>query len=288
MRKTEEIPVIWLQAASCSGCSVSILNSVNPTVANLLLDEVLPGRHISLMFQATVMGGTGEPVLEILEAAERDLKGQFILLVEGSVPTASGGAFGTLGDVPMRDRVLALGRVAQAVIALGTCASFGGMFAAPPNPAGCASVGDVLKSEGIGTPLVNVPGCPPHPAWFVGTVATILLGGLGGLDLDEYSRPKAFYGPLVHENCPRRASFDEGKFAQYLSDEGCLYELGCKGTVTHSDCSLRRWNNSTNWVIGSGAPCNGCVEPDFPDLAESFYGRIQEEPLLATRQEAKR
>jgi hydrogenase small subunit len=288
MRKTEETPVIWLQAASCSGCSVSVLNSVDPTIANLLLDEVLPGQHISLMFQATVMGGAGEPVLEILESAERDLRGQFILLVEGSVPTARNGVFGTLGDVPMRDRVLALGGAAQAVIALGTCASFGGMFAAPPNPAGCAGVANVLESEGIAIPLVNIPGCPPHPAWFVGTVATILHGGLGGLDLDEYRRPKAFYGSLVHENCPRRASFDEGKFARYLSDEGCLYELGCKGTVTHSDCSLRRWNNSTNWVIGSGAPCNGCVEPDFPDLAESFYGRIQEEPLLATRQEAKR
>lgn len=286
MQKTEEIPVIWLQAATCSGCSVSILNSVNPAISNLLLDEVLPGKHINLRFQATVMADAGEPVLEVLEEAECQLKGQYVLLVEGSVPTAKAGAYGTIGERPMLERVVSLGRSAQAVIALGTCASFGGIFSADPNPSGCSSVGDIFASEGIDTPLVNIPGCPPHPDWFVGTVATVLLVGLAGLELDEYRRPRLFYGKLVHENCPRRAYFDEGKFAKHLSDEGCLYELGCKGTITHADCSLRRWNNGTNWVIGSGAPCNGCVEPDFPDLVSPFYEKIPEEILFAAQQEA--
>jgi len=287
MQKTEEIPVIWLQASTCSGCSVSILNSVNPTISNLLLDEVLPGKHINLRFQSTVMAGAGELVLEVLEETQQNLKGQFVLLVEGSVPTAKAGVYGTIGERPMLERVVSLGRSAQAVIALGTCASFGGIFSADPNPSGCGSVGDIFASEGIDTPLVNIPGCPPHPDWFVGTVATILLAGLPGLELDEYRRPKLFYGKLIHENCPRRAYFDEGKFAKHLSDEGCLYELGCKGTITHADCSLRRWNNGTNWVIGSGAPCNGCVEPDFPDLVSPFYEKIPEEVLFAAQQEAQ-
>lgn len=286
MQRCEEIPVIWLQAATCSGCSVSVLNSVNPTISNLLLDEVLPGKHINLRFQATVMAGAGEPVLEVLEAAQRDLKGQYVLVVEGCIPTANNGKFGTIGETPIVERVTSLGKAAQAVIALGTCASFGGIFSAQPNPSGGKGVGELFDAKEIDTPLVNVPGCPPHPDWFVGTIATILLAGLAGLDLDEYRRPKLFYGKLIHENCPRRAYFDEGKYAKHLGDEGCLYELGCKGTITHADCSLRRWNNGTNWVIGSGAPCNGCVEPDFPDLVSPFYEKIPEEVLFAVEEEA--
>lgn len=284
MGKTEEIPVIWLQAATCSGCSVSVLNSVSPQIAELLLDEVIPGRHINLRFQATVMAGAGEPVIRVLEEAEHDLKGQFILVVEGAVPTAEEGFYGTLGEEPMVERVESLGRAAQAVIALGTCAAFGGIFAASPNPAGCVGVGRLLEERGIETPLINVPGCPPHPDWFVGTVATILLAGLEGVELDEYHRPKPFYGKLIHENCPRRAYFDEGKFAKHLSDEGCLYELGCKGPITHADCPLRLWNNGTNWVIGCGAPCMGCVEPGFPDLVSPFYEKTAETALFGPKE----
>jgi len=135
-------------------------------------------------------------------------------------------------------------------------------------------------------PVINVPGCPPHPDWFIGTIESILVGGLDAVHVDDEGRPKRFFGQLIHENCPRRAYFDEGKFAKHLSDEGCLYELGCKGTITHADCALRRWNNGTNWVIGSGAPCNGCVEPGFPDLISPFYQRLPEEALLMPRKES--
>jgi hydrogenase small subunit len=138
----------------------------------------------------------------------------------------------------------------------------------------------VLSAEGIKTPLVNVPGCPAHPDWIVGTIASLLLQGLPGEDaLDEYLRPKAFYGQLIHENCPRRAYFDEGKFAEKLSDPYCLYELGCKGPVTHADCPTRLWNNGVNWCVGSGAPCIGCVEPTFPDVVAPIYEKITDEAL---------
>lgn len=274
--KTAEVPVIWLQAASCSGCSVSVLNSGHPKIAELLLEELVPGRHINLRFQATVMAGAGEPALRVLEEAEEALKGHFILVVEGAIPTAEGGFYGTLGEEPLAARAASLGRAAQAALALGTCAAFGGIFAAAPNPTGCVGVGELFKKEGIEVPLINLPGCPPHPDWFVGTVVGLLISGLEGLKLDEYRRPKLFYGKLIHENCPRRADFDEGKFAKHLSDEGCLYELGCKGPLTHADCPLRLWNSGTNWVIGCGAPCNGCVEPGFPDLVSPFYEKLQE------------
>jgi hydrogenase small subunit len=163
----------------------------------------------------------------------------------------------------------------MAVIALGTCAAFGGIPAAAPNPTGARPVKEFLDSKGISKPLVNIPGCPPHPDWFTGTVAGIILNGLPTADdLDDLLRPKAFYGKLIHENCPRRAYFDEGKFAKNPGDEGCLYGLGCKGPITYADCPLRRWNNGTNWVIGAGAPCNGCTQPEFPDGTAPFYEKL--------------
>jgi len=286
MPETREIPVVWIQAATCSGCSVSVLNSAAPKITDVLLSEVIPGRHVNLRFQATVMAGSGEPVVEVLDAAAKGDPGSYVLVVEGSIPTRDGGVYGTLGEEPMVDRVVALAKNAMAIVGLGTCASFGGIFAADPNPGGCVSVGALLKEKGIDAPLINVPGCPPHPDWFIGTIATILVGGLSAVEVDELGRPTRFFGRLIHENCPRRAYFDEGKFAQHLSDEGCLYELGCKGTIAHADCPLRRWNNGTNWVIGSGAPCNGCVEPEFPDLISPFYERLPEEALLVPRKES--
>ncbi len=280
MAETREIPVVWIQAASCSGCSVSVLNSAAPKITDLLLSEVIPGRHINLRFQSTVMAGSGEPAIAVLERARNEAPGSFVLVVEGSIPTRHGGVYGTLGDEPMAERVLDAARAAMAVLALGTCASFGGIFAAEPNPGGCVSAGALLREHGVDVPLINIPGCPPHPDWFTGTVVAILRDGLSAVNVDALGRPTRFFGQLIHENCPRRADFDEGKFAGQLGDEGCLYELGCKGTVTHADCPLRRWNNGINWVIGSGAPCNGCVEPEFPDLISPFYERLPEEALL--------
>ncbi len=283
MATTHEIPVVWYQASTCSGCSVSVLNASAPKITDLLLSEVIPGRHVNLRFHSTVMAGAGEPVVEILDSISKEQPGAYLLVVEGSIPTVDGGVYGTLGERPMAERFLTLARDAQAIIALGTCASFGGMFAAAPNPGGCVSAGSLLKEREIDVPVINVPGCPPHPDWFIGTVAMILVGGLSAVEVDDIGRPTRFFGRLIHENCPRRAYFDEGKFASHLSDEGCLYELGCKGTITHADCPLRRWNAGTNWVIGSGAPCNGCTEPDFPDLISPFYVPIPEEALLVPK-----
>ena len=277
--------MIWLQTSTCSGCSVSVLNSASPRITDLLLREVIPGKHVHLRFHSTLMAGTGESALEVLEESKAE-EGSYLLIVEGSVPTKDGGIYGTLREVPMVDLVAEMARSAMAVIALGTCASFGGIFASSPNPTGCVSAGALLKEKGIEVPMINIPGCPPHPDWFVGTVEAILVGGLSAVGLDDIGRPTRFFGQLIHENCPRRAYFDEGKFAAHLSDQGCLYELGCKGTITHSDCPLRRWNSSGNWVIGSGAPCNGCTEPDFPNLITPFYERIPEEALLVPRKES--
>lgn len=281
----KEIPVIWLQGAACTGCTISLLNSASPTIKNILVDQVLPGVHINLRFHATIMAGSGEPVIKVMEGTAEEKKGEYVLVAEGAIPTADDGVYGAIGErggrpVEMRQRVEELAQGALAVLAVGTCASFGGIPAAAPNPTGCKPVRQILEEKGINKPLVNIPGCPPHPDWIVGTIASILLNGLPKAeDLDDNLRPLAFYGKLIHENCPRRAYFDEGKFAKKPGDEGCLYELGCKGPITYADCPLRRWNSGTNWVIGAGAPCNGCTQPEFPDLTSPFYQKLADVEL---------
>ncbi|MDY6835972.1 MAG: hydrogenase small subunit [Chloroflexota bacterium] len=283
--RTAEYPVIWIQCATCTGCSVSVLNSVSPTIKNVLVDEVIPGKHVNVRYQATIMGGQGAAAIEEMEKTAAGNKGGYVLVVEGAIPTAGNGSYGSLGEkngrpVSQAKRVESLAKDALAVIALGTCAAFGGIAAGDPNPSRCVGVGELLQKTGVKTPLVNVPGCAPHPDWFVGTVARLLIQGLPKPeDLDEYQRPRAFYGTLIHENCPRRAYFDEGKFARKFGEAGCLNELGCKGPVTHADCPLRMWNHGTNWCIGAGSPCIGCCEAGFPDLVAPFYHKMTEAML---------
>jgi hydrogenase small subunit len=285
MVKTLEYPVIWLQGATCTGCPVSVLNSVSPAINNVLVDEVIPGKHLSLKYLATVMAGTGEQVIKAMEDAMKQYKGGYLLVAEGAIPMRSNGRYCSLGErdgapVPIAERAAELGADALAVIALGTCASYGGIAAGAPNFSESISVGALFQAKGIKTPLINVPGCPPHPDWFIGTVASVLIGGLPKPeDLDEFGRPRAFYGKLIHETCPRRAYYDEKKFAKKLSDEGCLYELGCKGPVTHADCPTRQWNGGISWCIGSGAVCIGCCSPGFPDLVSPMYEKAPDVSL---------
>ena len=127
--------------------------------------------------------------------------------------------------------------------------------------------------------VVNIPGWPMYPDWFVGTISVILFSGADALELDKLGRPTLFYGELIHENCPRRADFDKGKFAQKLGEPGCLYMLGCKGHYTYADCPLRQWNNGVNWCVKAGSPCLGCVEPEFPDGTSPMYEKITFEDL---------
>ena len=283
--EVNEIPVIWYQAASCSGDSVSLLNAVDPNIRNVLLDELLPGCHVNLLFQMTVMAGQGDAVIQVLEDAASERKGGYLLVVEGSIPTAEGGRVGMLGEhgdtpVMMADAVAELAASAMAGVALGTCAAYGGILAGEPNPTGAMGLAAFLAQRGIELPVINVPGCPANPDWFIGTVAHFIMNnGFQPEELDEVGRPLLFFGKLIHETCPRRPDFDAGKFARKLGDPGCLYELGCKGPVTYADCPLRGFNARTNWCINAGSPCHGCVEPEFPDKLSPLYCKFTHERL---------
>jgi hydrogenase small subunit len=250
----QEIPVLWLAASSCTGCSVSLLNSASPSIKNVLVDEVIPGVHINLRFHQTVMAGSGEQAIQVLEDTRKEKKGGYVLVVDGSIPSGDTVGYCVMGErdgkpVNLEERFVELAQDALVILAVGTCSSFGGIPAAAPNPSNARPLSEILKEKGIPT----------------------------AADLDDNLRPLAYYGKLIHENCPRRAYFDEGKFAKKPGDEGCLFELGCKGPITYADCPTRRWNNGTNWVIGAGSPCHGCTQPEFPNLP--MYQKLEDVEL---------
>ncbi|MCL2766219.1 MAG: hydrogenase small subunit [Peptococcaceae bacterium] len=258
-------PVIWLQAASCTGCSISCLNTVEPDIGAVLLDV------ISMRYHPNIMAGQGELCGEIIDDVANSHHGKFVLVVEGGIPLKENGGYCTImekghKELTVLEAVRTLSMSAAAVIAAGNCASFGGIPAAAPNPTGVVPVSEVVKRA----PVINLSLCPLHPDHLLGTIVHLLQYGLP--DLDRYKRPKMFYPGPIHDSCPRREDFHNNVFAQFIGDDGCLAMLGCKGFIATSDCSKRLWNNSTNWCIDAGAPCHACSEPIYPDGCSPFYG----------------
>ncbi|MCG8568193.1 MAG: hydrogenase small subunit [Desulfobacterales bacterium] len=261
-------PVLWIQGQGCTGCSVSLLNSSEPSIADVLL------KVISLQFHPSVMASEGEISMENLYAVAKEYKGRFSLVVEGAIPVAEDGKYCIVGEMghkelSMVDLVNDLGPMAGSTLAVGTCACYGGIPAAEGNVTGATGVMDFYKSEGIKTPVVNIPGCPPHPDWIVGSIAHLLTQGIPELDGD--GRPVLFFGENIHENCPRVEEYDESYHAANLSDpKGCRMDLGCKGPDVYADCYKRKWNGGMNWCVDNSV-CIGCVEPGFPDEFSPFY-----------------
>ncbi|WP_300458692.1 NiFeSe hydrogenase small subunit [Desulfobacula sp.] len=264
----ETHPVLWIQGQSCTGCSVSLLNSVDPSIADILL------KVISLQFHPTIMAAEGGVAMENLFKIAEAYNGKFSLVVEGAIPVAADGKFCIVGEfnhqeMTMVDLVKDLGKKAGSVLAVGACAAYGGIPAAEGNVTGATGVMDFFKLYGIQTPVVNIPGCPPHPDWIVGSIAHLLTKGLP--ELDDDGRPVIFYGNNIHDNCPHVEEYDAGEMAMTLSDaKGCRMDLGCKGPDTYADCYKRKWNSGMNWCVDN-AVCIGCVEPGFPDASSPFY-----------------
>jgi hydrogenase small subunit len=239
---------------------------VHPSIAEVLL------KIISLKFHQTVMAASGQKAYDYLWETAAKNYGKYFLVAEGAISTAFGGRCCLSGEregkeVAFTDLTMYLGKGAAAVLALGQC-GLGGIPAAQPNPTAVKSVRDFLKDNKINTPVINIPGCPPHPDWMVGTIAHALMFGIPELDSD--GRPKMFYGTLVHDNCPYRSYYDEKKFAKFFGDEGCRVELGCKGPESHADCWKRGWNSNVNWCVHNSL-CFGCTEPGWPDNFSPFY-----------------
>jgi len=247
-------PVIWLHGQECTGCTESLLRTSHPSLEHLILDL------ISLDYHETLNVGAGHQAEAALEKSVKENAGKFIMVVEGSVPVKDGGKYCMIGGRPFTDIVKETAAKAAAVVAIGSCASWGGVQSSDPNPTGATGIPEFLK----GTTVVSIPGCPPNAYNFLSTVLYFLtFKKLPALD--ELGRPKFAYGRLIHENCERRPHFDAGRFAEQFGDEGhlegyCLYKLGCKGPITHNNCSALHYCDVGVWPVNTGRPCFGCSE----------------------------
>lgn len=265
------IPVVWLHFQECTCCSESFLRSSHPVVADILLDK------ISLDYTETLQAAAGHQAEEILHDTITKYRGEYLMLVEGSVPLGADGCYCVVGGKSALDTVKEVAAGAKAIIAWGNCACSGCVQAANPNPTRATPIHAIIKDK----PIVNVQGCPP--------IAEVMAGVLVHLltfdripQLDALGRPKAFYARRVHDTCSRRANYDAGLFVETFDDESarkgfCLYKVGCKGPTTYNSCAGMKWNNGTSFPIQSGHPCIGCSEANFWDNGP-FYQRLPNFP----------
>ncbi|SMP74136.1 hydrogenase small subunit [Desulfonatronum lacustre] len=258
--------VVYFHFAECTGCSMAVVRTVNPYIDELILDT------ISLDYHETLMAAAGDSAEAALEQAITSPHG-FIAVVEGAIPTKDNGVYGMVGGHTMLDMAKKYLPKAQAVIAIGACATFGGVQAADPNPTQAMGVNELMEHLGLPTRAINIAGCPPSPYNFVGTVVHLLTKGMP--ELDRLNRPKMFYGESVHELCERLDHFFNYEFAPSFDSEEarkgwCLYEVGCKGPDTYNNCPKVKFNE-TNWPVQAGHPCIGCSEPKFWDQLSPFY-----------------
>ncbi|MDH5324664.1 MAG: hydrogenase small subunit [Gammaproteobacteria bacterium] len=262
--QTRRPSVIWLSFQECTGCTESLTRSNKPSVENLILNAV------SLDYHHTLQAAAGTAAEQARTKAMAEAYGKYLLIVDGAIPTKDGGVYSTIAGITNMQMLSEVAAGAAAIVAVGTCAAFGGLPHASPNPTGAVPVTHLVKNK----PIINVPGCPPIPVVITGVLAHYLTFGTIP-PLDKLHRPISFYGDTIHDRCYRRPFYDQGKFAKTFDDEGarkgwCLYELGCRGPVTHNACATSKWNNGVSFPIQSGHPCLGCSEPDFWDMGR-FY-----------------
>lgn len=249
-------PVIWIGAQECTGCTESLLRATHPTIENLLLDVV------SMEYHEVLSAAFGEQAEENKHRAIEQYKGKYVLVVDGSIPMKDGGVYCMVAGKPIVEHIRNAAEHAAAVIAIGSCAAWGGVAASGPNPTGAVSLQEILP----GKTVINIPGCPPNPHNFLATVAHIITYQRPP-KLDAKNRPDFAYARLIHENCERRPHFDAGRFAKQFGDDGhrqgwCLYHLGCKGPETYGNCSTLEFCDVGGgiWPVGIGHPCYGCNE----------------------------
>jgi hydrogenase small subunit len=262
--------LVWLEFQDCAGNSESFLRASRPSAADVILET------LSLDYHETLMAAAGHQAEENLHRVVTELGGQYIAVVEGSIPTAANGAYCTIGGKSALQIAQEVCSNAAGTIAIGTCAAYGGLPAAAPNPTGALGVSDAVPGL---TNLVNLPACPANAENLTALVVYYLTYSKFP-PLDRVGRPLFAYGKTIHDNCERRAHYDGGQYVENWGDAGhrhgyCLYKVGCKGPVTYQNCPTVRWNEGTNWPIGCGHPCVGCAEPQFWDRMTPFYEHLE-------------
>lgn len=271
-------PLVWLSFQACTGCTESLCRATAPSLEHLIFDL------LSLDYHHTLQAAAGSAAEAAREATLRAHKGHVLLVVDGSLATACDGACSTLAGEDSLSLLRRCLEAAEAVVALGSCAAFGGLAAAAPNPTGALGVAEAMRQGLVpARPLLNLPGCPPLPEAIAGVLA-YRVAFADFPERDAFGRPLAFYAETVHERCSRRGHFQAGRFAKRFDDAGaragwCLLELGCKGPVTRNACASLRWNGVGN-PMESGHPCLGCAEPGFWDRG-GFYRPLADAVLDA-------
>jgi hydrogenase small subunit len=272
--ETKPKPVlIWLEFQDCAGNTESFLRAGRPSVADIVLDV------LSIDYHETIMAAAGHHAEEARQQSIEANRGSYIAVVEGSIPTGANGAYCTIGGRSALDIAREVCGGAMATIAMGSCATFGGLPAAAPNPTGALGVADAVP--GVRN-LINLSACPANAENMTAVIVHFLTFGAWPAT-DHLRRPLFAYGKSIHDGCERRAHYDAGQYVEEWGDEGhrrgyCLYKVGCKGPVTFQNCPEVRWNDGTNWPIGCGHPCIGCSEPDFWDKMTPFYQHLDGVP----------
>ena len=267
MENKPRTPVLWLHGLECTCCSESFIRSAHPLAKDVVLSM------ISLGYDDLLMAAAGHQAEAALDEVIEKYKGQYILAVEGNPPLNEDGMYCIQGGKPFVEKLRRVAKDCKAIISWGSCASWGCVQAAHPNPTRATPVHKVILDK----PIIKVPGCPPIAEVMTGVI-TYMLTFDRIPELDRQGRPKMFYSQRIHDKCYRRPHFDAGQFVESFDDENarkgyCLYKVGCKGPTTYNACSTVRWNDGTSWPVQSGHGCLGCSEEGFWDKG-SFYDRL--------------
>ncbi len=277
--KVQRPTLVWLNFQDCTGDTEALLRSANPTVGELVLDI------LSVDYHETIMAAAGHQAEAALETTVKDFRGKYLCVVEGSIPLKDGGVYGCIGGKSFQQIAKHVCGNAAATIAVGTCAAYGGIAAAVPNPSGAVGVKEAVP----GITVLNLPGCPCNADNLTSVVVYYLtFGKLPAMD--SHGRPLFAYGKRIHDNCERRPHFDAGQYVEKWGDDAhrrghCLYKMGCKGPATFHNCPTQRFNEKCSWPVASGHGCVGCSEPQFWDTSP-LYRRLPNVPGFGIEQSA--
>lgn len=277
--------LLWLQGGACSGNTMSFLNAEEPSACDLVTDF-----GINILWHPSLGMELGEELQQLLESCLSGETKLDIFVFEGTVINAPNGTgnWNRFAGKPMRDWVKSLSAVADFVVAVGDCATYGGIPATAPNPTDSQGLQFLKTNKGgflggqfsskANLPVINIPGCPAHPDWVTQILVAIATGRANDIQLDELHRPKTFFNTFAQTGCTRNLHFSYKVSAtEFGQRKGCLfYDLGCRGPMTKASCNRILWNRQSS-KPRSGMPCIGCTEPEFPhfDLAPGTVFRTQ-------------
>ncbi len=271
--------ILWLQAAGCGGCTMSLLCAESPGVLDLF-----EGAGLEFLWHPSLSEATGAEVRALLERVETGELPLDILCVEGAVLTGPKGTgrYQMLAGTgrSLLDWVRSLAPRAAHVVAVGTCAAYGGVSSAGENLTDAMGLqceghhrGGILGEafrDPSGLPVVNIAGCPTHPDWVTETLMMLAAGELRADALDALGRPRFYADTLIHHGCPKNEFYEYKASAEHLSEIGCMMEhLGCIGTQAVGDCNIRGWNGGES-CTRAGYPCIACTAPEFEEPGHGF------------------